>query len=70
MNGNYSFNMGEMFMHLGLSDAYGNLNLKNMDYAQRHHYINQLLREVYLISWEKHKVRDEIYTVDNLFYKK
>ena len=69
MNGNYSFSM-EMFMHLGLSDTYGNLNLKNMDYAQKHHYINQLLREVYFDhTLEKHKIRDEIYTVDNLFYK-
>ena len=69
MDGNYSFNM-KYFMHLGLSETYGNLTLKNMDYAQRHHYVNQLLREVYFDhTLEKHKMKDEFYTVDNLFYK-
>jgi hypothetical protein len=68
-NNGYTFNM-QFFMHLGMSESYGNLSLKNMDYAQRHHYINELIREIYFDhSLEKSKIDGDFYTIDNLFFK-
>ena len=64
-----SFNM-KFFFDLPALPEYGNMGLKNYDYGQRHHFINNLLREIFIdFELEKSRREGEMYTIDNLFYK-
>ena len=64
-----SFNY-RFFTHLPAMPEFGNMGLKNFDIAQRHHFVNGLLREIfYDHTLEKTKWHGDIYTIDHLFFK-
>lgn len=64
-----SFNMN-FFFDLPTTPEFGNMGLKNYDYGQRHHFVNSLLREIFIDhELEKESRKGEMVTIDNLFYK-
>jgi|GEM_PF-1537337 len=67
--GSISFH-SKFYLFLPTSLQFGNLNLKNMDYSQRHDFVNEIIRNIFLdFEMDRKEETDQYFTLDSRFFK-